>query len=66
MKDKQGSLPPNVVRLHPSRPRPRNTAVVLGGLKLMKVFLRIQTGQDRKRVFDLAKQLALSDVNTRT
>jgi hypothetical protein len=33
---------------------------------LMKVFLRIQTGQDRKRVFDLAKQLALNDANTRT
>jgi hypothetical protein len=38
----------------------------LGGLKLMKVFLRIRTGQDRKRVFDLAKQLALNDVSTRT
>jgi hypothetical protein len=24
------------------------------------------TGQDRKRVFDLAKQLALNDANTRT
>ncbi|MEA2887313.1 MAG: hypothetical protein QOD11_1673 [Bradyrhizobium sp.] len=66
MKDKRGSLPPNVVELHASRPRLRNTAVMLGGLKLMKVFLRIQTGQDRKRVFDLAKQLALNNANTRT
>jgi hypothetical protein len=66
MEDKRGSLPSNVVRPHASRPGPRNTAVMLGGLKLMKVFLRIQTGQDRKRVFDLAKQLALNDANTRT
>ena len=66
MKDKRGSLPPNVVRLHACRPRPQRTAVFLGCLKLMKVFLRIQTGQDRKRVFDLAKQLALNDGNSKT
>jgi hypothetical protein len=66
MKDERGGLPLNVVRLHASRPRPPNTAAILGGLKLMQVFLRIQTGQDRKRVFDLAKQLALNDANTRT
>ena len=66
MKDKRGSLPPNVVRLHAFRPRPPSTAAVLGGLKLLQVFLRIQTGQDRKRVFDLAKQLALNDANRKT
>jgi hypothetical protein len=66
MKGKRGSLPPNVVRLNACRPRPQRTAVFLGGLKLMKVFLRIQTGQDRKRVLDLAKQLALNDANTTT
>jgi hypothetical protein len=32
----------------------------------MQVFLRIETGRDRKRVLDLAKQLALGDANTRT
>jgi hypothetical protein len=66
MKGKRGGLPPNVVIQHACRPRSRSTAVALGALKLMKVFLRIQTGQDRKRVFDLAKQLALNDANTRT
>ena len=66
MKDKRGRFPPNVVRLNACRPRPQRTAVYLGGLKLMKVFLRIRTGRDRKRVFDLAKQLALNDANTRT
>jgi hypothetical protein len=66
MKDKRGDLPPHVVGLHACQPRPRSTAVFLGALKLMKVFLRIQTGQDRKRVFDLAKQLALKEVNTGT
>jgi hypothetical protein len=32
----------------------------------MQVFLRIKTGQDRKRVLDLAKQLALDDADART
>ena len=66
MKDKRGRFPPNVVRLNACRPHPQRTVVFLGALQLMKVFLRIQTGQDRKRVFDLAKQLALNDANTRT
>jgi hypothetical protein len=66
MKGKGSGLPPNVVRPQPCGPRPQSTAVFLGALKLMKVFLRIQTGQDRKRVFDLAKQLALNDANTTT
>ncbi len=66
MKDKRGSLAPNVVTLRASRPRRQSTAVFLGGFKLLRVFLRIQTGQDRKRVFDLAKQLALNDADTRT
>jgi hypothetical protein len=66
MKDKRGRFSPNDVRLNACRPRPQRTAVFLGGLKLMQVFLRIQTGQDRKRVFDLAKQLALNNANTTT
>jgi hypothetical protein len=66
MEDKRSSLSLNVVRLHACRPRRQSTAVFLGGLKLLRVFLRIQTGQDRKRVLDLAKQLALNDANTRT
>jgi hypothetical protein len=32
----------------------------------MQVFLRIETGRDRKRVLELARQLAPVDVNTRT
>jgi hypothetical protein len=66
MKGKGSGLPPNVLTLHASRPRPPNTAAILEGLKLMQVFLRIETARDRKTVLDLAKQLALDDTSTRT
>jgi hypothetical protein len=65
MKGKRSGLPPNVVTLRASRPRPPSTAAILEGLKLMQVFLRIETGRDRKMVLDLAKQLALDVANTR-
>jgi hypothetical protein len=66
MKDKRGNLPPNVLTLRASRRRPPSTAVILEGLKLIQVFMRIETAQDRKTVLDLAKQLAPIDANTRT
>ena len=66
MKGKGRDLPPNVIRLRASKPRPPSTAAILEGLKLMQVFLRIETGRDRKRVLELAKELAAIDVNTRT
>jgi hypothetical protein len=66
MKDKRGGFPPNVIRLHTSKPRPPSTAAILEGLKLMQVFLRMETGQDRKRVLDLAKQLAPIDASIKT
>ncbi len=65
MKGKGRGLPPNVMKLLTSRARPPSTAVILEGLKLIQVFLRIETGQDRKKVLDLAKQLAPIDANTR-
>ena len=65
MKGKGRGLPPNVVSLRASRPRPPGTAAILEGVKLMQVFLRIETGQDRKRVLDLTKQLAPIDANKR-
>jgi hypothetical protein len=65
MKNKGRGLPPNVITLRACRPRPPSTAAILEGLKLMQVFLRIETGQDRKRVLELAKQLAPIDANTR-
>ena len=66
MKGKRGGLPANVIRLRACRPGPPSTAAILDGLKLMQVFLRIETGRDRKRVLELAKQLAPVDVNTKT
>jgi hypothetical protein len=65
MKGKRGGLPPNVIKLRASRPGPPSTAAILEGLKLMQVFLRIETVRDRKRVLDLARQLAPIDANTR-
>jgi hypothetical protein len=65
VKGKRSGLPPNVVTLRASRPRPPSTAAILEGLKLMQVFLRIETARDRKTVLDLAKQLAPIDANAR-
>jgi hypothetical protein len=65
MKNKGRGLPPNVITMHASRPRPPSTAAILEGLKLMQVFLRIETARDRKTVLDLAKQLALDDANAK-
>jgi hypothetical protein len=66
MKGKRGGVPPNVISLRVSKPRPPSTAAIIEGLKLMQVFLRIETAQDRKTVLDLAKQLAPIDADTRT
>jgi|GEM_PF-5723697 len=65
MKGKGRGLPPNVISLRASRPRPPSTAAIIEGLKLMQVFLRIETGRDRERVLDLAKQLAPIDANAK-
>ena len=66
MKRKRGDLPPNVVRLRAFPPAPPSRTAILEGLKLMQVFLKIQSGRDRKRVLGLARQLAPIDANTRT
>ena len=66
MKGKGSGLPPNVISLRASRPRPPSTAAILEGLKLTQIFLRIETGHDGKRVLDLAKQLAPNDANLKT
>jgi hypothetical protein len=66
MKNKGRGLPPNVITLRASRPRPPSTAAIIEGLKLMQVFLKIESARDRKTVLDLAKQLAAIDANTKT
>jgi hypothetical protein len=52
---------PNVATLRASRPGPPGTAALSEGLDLMRIFLKIGTAQNRKRVLDLAKQLARID-----
>jgi hypothetical protein len=66
MKGKGRGVPPNVVTLRASKPRPPSTAAIIEGLKLMQIFLKIETARDRKDVLDLAKQLALDDANRKT
>jgi hypothetical protein len=64
--ERQGKGPPSkrsdTARVPTS---PTQYASILEGLKLMQVFLRIETARDRKRVLELARQLAPVDVNTR-
>ncbi len=50
-------------------PRPAeapSTASALAGLQLMKVFLKLGSETDRKKVLDLAKQLARAGGDART
>jgi hypothetical protein len=65
MKGKRTGLPPNVLRLCASRPRPPSRAAIIEGLELMRIFIRIENGEDRKRVLDLTKQLAPVDANAK-
>jgi hypothetical protein len=65
MKRKRGDLPPNVVRLRAFPPAPPSKTAIIEGIKLMKVFLRIQSGRDRKQVLELARQLAPEEANRR-
>jgi hypothetical protein len=66
MKGKRGGPPSNIIRLRMSPPRPPSAAAVLAGLQLLNIFLKIGSEQDRKRVLDLAKQLAPIDAGTKT
>jgi hypothetical protein len=65
MKGKGRGLPPNVARLRASRLGPPGTAAIPEGLELMRVFLRIETRRNRKKVLDLAKQLAPIDADAK-
>ena len=66
MKGRGRGVPADVIRLRTSRPRPPGTAAVLAGLQLFNVFLKIGSEQDRKKVLDLARQLAPADAGTKT
>ena len=65
MKGNHNGLPPDVVRLRTSRPPP-STAAILTGLQLIEAFLKIGNEADRKKVLDLARQLAPVDADART
>jgi transcriptional regulator with XRE-family HTH domain len=43
-----------------------SSASMLAGLQLIRVFLSIESEGDRKKVFDLAKQLAPIDADAKT
>ena len=65
MKGECNGLPPNVVRLRASRPRPPGTAAIVTGLQLIEAFLKIDSEADRKKVLDLARQLAPIDADAK-
>jgi hypothetical protein len=65
MNDNRNGLPPDLVRLRTSRPQP-STAAILTGLQLIEAFLKISNDADRKKVLDLARQLAPVDADART
>jgi hypothetical protein len=48
-----------------SRPPP-STATILTGLQLIEAFLKIDRDADRKKVLDLARQLASVDADAET
>jgi hypothetical protein len=66
MKGKHAGRSSNIVRLCVSRPDPPSTAAILEGVKLMRVFLSIEAGRDRKRVLELARKLAPIDADAKT
>jgi hypothetical protein len=64
MKGKQSDPPSNVVRLRKSsRPSPPSTSTILEGFELIKIFLTIGVGEDRKKVIELAKRLSTNSAN---
>ena len=65
MKGKGRGVPANVLRVRTSRPRPPSTAAIVTGLQLIEAFLKIDSEADRKKVLDLARQLAPIDVGAK-
>jgi transcriptional regulator with XRE-family HTH domain len=63
-----GALASNIEELFraPRAGEAPNTASILDGLQLIGVFLKISSEGDRKKVLDLAKQLAPNDADAKT
>ena len=64
MKGKGRGLPPDSLKLGSSGPGSPSLAGLLAGLQLITVFLKIVRKEDRKKVLDLAEQLASVDADT--
>jgi hypothetical protein len=66
MKGKQVGPPSNIARLRESRLGAADSASILDGLQMISIFLKIESEGDRKKVLDLAKQLAPVDADAGT
>ena len=69
MSDKDDERPSNVVDLisQKSSAQARLTSsAILEGLELTKVFLRIRSAAERKRILRMVREIADSDANKRT
>lgn len=65
MNGNRNGLPPDAVRLRRCRPPP-STAAIVTGLQLIEAFLKIDRDADRKKVLDLARELASVDADVET
>jgi hypothetical protein len=65
MKGKGRGLPPNVTRSRSARRGRPGSAAILEALKLVQIFLKIGAARDRKRVIELARQLAPAEAGTK-
>jgi hypothetical protein len=67
MKDEKGGPRSNVIALirKQSGPTPLTSVMMLQGLELIRVFMTIPSGERRKQILELAKQIAAEDANTK-
>jgi hypothetical protein len=69
MSDEDDKRPSNVVNLIPQKSSARarlTSSAILEGLELTKVFLRVRSAAERKRILRMVREIADSDSNKRT
>jgi hypothetical protein len=69
MSDEDDKRPSNVVHLIPQKSSAQarlTSSAILDGLELTKVFLRIRSAAERKRILRMVREIADSDANKRT
>lgn len=67
MKDEKDGPRSNVIALirKQSGATPLTSVMMLQGLELVRLFMAIPSAERRKQILELAKQMAVEDVNTK-